>query len=39
MRNSTPPEVGVNPDQVRGYVFPDSTPGSFTHLEYVDPAR
>ena len=32
-------EVGVNPDQVRDYVFPGSIPGSFTHLEYVEPAR
>ena len=32
-------EVGVYPDQVRDYVFPGSIPGSFTHLEYVEPAR
>ena len=32
-------EVGVNPDHVRDYVFPGSIPGTFTHLEYVEPAR
>ena len=32
-------EVGVNPDQVRDYVFPGSIAGSITHLEYVEPAR
>ena len=32
-------EVGVNPDQVRNYIFPGSIAGSLTHLEYVEPAR